>query len=59
MGEEYGMISEISTRTPCACRSFAQHSGDFVLIILCGLMPTAASQLQPNKIVGSPTTETK
>src|SRR2546427_5768774 len=49
--------AEISTRTPRGCGSFAQHSGDFVLIILCGL--TAASQLQPDKVVGGSTAKTK
>ena len=45
----------ISTRTPRACGSFAQHSGDFVLIFLSGLLSLPADKRQPDEIVGSAT----
>src|SRR5439155_26254402 len=58
-GSSMEWSAEISTRTPRACGSFAQHSGDFVLIILCELMGTTASQLQPDKVVGGSAAETE
>ncbi len=46
-------------RNPRAFGSLAQHSGDFVLILLCGLMVMSPGQFQPANIVGGATTETK
>jgi len=58
-GSSMECSAEIPTRTPRACGSFAQHSGDFVLIFMCRLMMTAPSQLQSDKVVRGSTAETK
>src|SRR5208282_3131991 len=46
-------------RTPRACGSFAQHSGDFVLIFLCGLMMMMTRKLKAAETVRRATTEAK
>jgi hypothetical protein len=50
---------EISMRNPRACGSLAQHSGNFVLMFLCGLMVMPPSQFQTTNVFGGSTTEAK
>src|ERR1700685_832720 len=44
-------------RNPAACGSLFQHSGDFVLMFVLGLITT--SQFQTTNVVGGSTTKTK
>ena len=46
-------------RNPRALGSLAQYSGDFVLILLCGLMRMPPGEFQPANVVGGATTEAK
>src|SRR5262245_53857353 len=48
-------------RNPRACLSLAQHSGDFVFILLCGLfvMPMPTSHLKSAEGVGGAFAESK
>jgi hypothetical protein len=46
-------------RNPRAFGSLAQHSGDFVLIFVYGLMVMQPGQFQPANVVGGATAEAK
>jgi len=60
-GSSNDCSGDISMRTACAWLSFAQHSGDFVLIFLRWLTVAmmAAGNFPPDKVVSSSTAKAK